>query len=277
MAGESHYFMVRCTGNCGGSWLASAISAHPQARAWEELLSEMGLKGGQEILTEESKREICRQACDYFVEQAQSGQWQSVGIIKELLQEIQAHLQDRDPRIMLLVRNPIKVVGYKMGSKTLWLENRLGRPFHDEREMFEAHVSIYAGHFQQLIDRQVDEPLIRLEDLSASLVTPEANYFRRVMEWLTRLEWTDKEVGLVRQNAKPRKREHIPDPDCWQADEYIERHYESPFPIGSARHHYRWPSRGANAWAQWEGWQRAAFLERFERIMVTLGYGWDNG
>ena len=267
--------MVRCTGNCGGSWLTSAISAHPKAMAWEELLAEMGLKEGQEILTEKRRLEVCRIATDHFIEQAQSGRWQSVGIVKELLKEIQAYLRDKDPRIMLLVRNPIKVVGYKMGSKIPWMESQLGRPFHDEREMFEAHVKIYAGHFQQLIDRRADEPLVRLEDLSASLVTPAANYFKQTMEWLTRLEWTDKEVGTVRNVAKPRKREHIPDPDCWQTDEYIKLHYQSPFPPGSERDSARWPSRGANAWSQWEGWQRAAFLEEFERIMITLGYGWD--
>jgi len=273
MGGEPYYFAVRCTGNCGGSWLASAISAHPQAKAWEELLEEMGLKAGQEILAVEHKREICRIATDYFIEQAQSGQWQSVGIVKELLQEMQTYLQDKDPRVMLMVRNPIKVVGYKMGSKTLWLENRLGRPFHDEREMFEAHVEIYAGHFQKLIARRADEPLVRLEDLSASLVTQGAGYFKRVMEWLTRLEWTDKEIGLVRRNAKPRNREHIPDPDCWQTDDIVEQHYESPFE--DKYHQKMWPSRGANAWSRWEDWQKKAFLEKFERIMITLGYGWE--
>jgi len=274
MPGEPHYFMVRCTGNCGGSWLADAISAHPQAVAYEELLTDMGLKVGQEVLTEEHKRDICRRATDYFIEQAQSGQWQSVGVIKELLQEIQDYLEDKDPRIMLLARNPIKVVGYKMGSKALWLEERLGRPFRDEREAFKAHVVIYAQHFQKLLAMRADTPLVRLEDLSASLVTPEATYFRRVLEWLTRLEWTDKEIWLVRQNARPRKREHIPDPDCWMPDEYIEAHYPSPFQSGSQRDIERWPSRGGNTWKRWEGWQKAAFLEKFEQIMIALGYEW---
>lgn len=268
--------MVRCTGNCGGSWLASAISAHPQAMAWEELLDELGLKKAQEVISEGRKRAICRQAANYFIQQAESGKWQSVGIVKELLKEIEAFLEDKDPRVIQLVRNPIKVVGYKMDTKTVFLEDRMGRSFHSEREAFLAHLGLYAGHFQKLIAARAEYPLVRLEDLSASLVTPEAHYFKRVMAWLTRLEWTDKEVGLVRQHARPRKREHIPDPDCWAPDEYIAQYYKSPFPPGS-RHANRWPSRGAHTWQEWEGWQKAAFLERFEQIMIALGYKWPDG
>lgn len=277
MAGEPRFFMVRCTGNSGGSWLASAISAHPDAMAYEELLADMGLKKAQEIISQERRDEICRAATDYFIKQAESGQWRAIGVVKELLREIQDYVKLRDYRTVLLVRDPIKVVGYKMNSKTIWLEHRMGRPFHDEREMFVAHVGIYANYFRKLIARMRDlgEPLVRLEDLSASLVTPEATYFKKIVRWLTRLEWTDEHVGLVRQHAKPRKREHIPDPDCWKSDKYIEANYQSPWPPGDPNAD-RWPSRGAHTWESWNSWQRAAFLEGFGEIMAALGYGWED-
>jgi hypothetical protein len=273
---EPNFFMVFCTGNCGGSWLADAISAHPGARAWEELLAEMGLKQAQEIVGPKRRDEIGRIATDYFIEQATSGRWRSVGVVKELLREMQDYIKPRDPRVMSLVRNPIKVVGYKMDSKTTWLEHRMDRPFRDEREMFVAHVEIYANHFRKLIARMRDfsEPLVRLEDLSASLVTPEAAYFKKIMRWLTRLEWTDNDVALVREHAKPRKREHIPDPDCWKPDEYVYKNYQSPF-APDDRHFDRWPSRGYWTWESWNSWQKEAFLEEFEEIMVALGYRWD--
>ena len=190
-----------------------------------------------------------------------------------MLREIQDYVKARDYRTILLVRDPIKVVGYKMGSKTVFLEHRMGRSFHDEREMFVAHLEIYAGHFRKLISRCDSEPLVRLESLSTSLVTPGATYFKGIMEWLTGLEWTDEHVDLVRQHAKPRKRGHVPDPDCWMPDGYIEANYPSPFSPDD-KHADRWPSRGAHTWEKWDDWQRRAFLEKFERIMFSLGYRW---
>ncbi len=258
-----------CAGCSGGSWLEKVCNTHPQVRAWEEISRTLGfigagLAGRRDAadMNDDAVENMYRTII-WFLEN-QSGRHGTAGLIKTFNHMVLEYGLERDARVIQLTRNPIKVVGFKL-AKTEWElgRNRDTNPF----SAFETHTKNYAERYQMYLARASKFPIVRTEALSASLVTPEATYFRQVMEDLTQAEWDTEAVERVRQLAHPRGREDIPDPDCWKSDPFVEFHY-GIYGKGEPR------SRGMHTWQRWDNWQRGIFVEYFESIMSALGYNY---
>jgi len=262
MAGK--LFLVFCAGCSGGSWLEKVCNTHPQVRAWEEVVRQLGfigrgLDGRKDAnnLSPAATQEMYKTII-WFLEN-QSRRHGAVGLIKSFNYQVLDYCLGHDTKVIQLTRNPLKVVGFKY-AKTEW-EMMTGDGEYDWLQIFETHVRRYAERYQTYLERAGRFPIIRAEVLSASLMTPEAQYFRQTMESLTRVEWGDDIVAQVKQSAHPRGREDVPAPDCWKSDPFVELRYGLR-------------SRGAHSWDRWNLKQREIFVEYFEPIMAALGYNY---
>lgn len=257
----ANLFLEYNMGNSGGSWFADALNTYPGVHVLEEPRRKLGYHPAPEGMTD---RDLQKILLDYLREQEAGGEWQVVGYVKGFRGEILKYCEEKGGRVMQQFRNPIKVLHgtrKRVAQPTRWW----GRPPADEHEYFEGHVRWMARRYARYLDRAGKYPLVRLEDLSASLVTPDAEYFRRTMEYATQLDWDSAAVQRVRKQARPRHRTTCQGDDCWRED-YVEPKYASR----------SWPDLVDPApraiWEHWANWQRSLFLECFEKIMISAGY-----
>jgi hypothetical protein len=132
-----------------------------------------------------------------------------VGIIKSFRHQhidwIRTHVPGVTVRLCQMVRNPrFNFVGkWVAKSRRVPLAKVLGREPQNDRDVFEATAIYYVQTFYHKWLRLMDEyPLIRLEDLNAS-VGGDGAYFRRFMEWLTRVGWSPEYTAHIRAHHTP--------------------------------------------------------------------------
>jgi len=262
-------FLMYNMGCSGGSWFEKICNTHPEVRAWEEVARTLGFFGAnmlgriQATSIDRAQATAMYDVVLWFLAN-QARRHRSVGLIKTFDLAIVDYCLSQGGTVVQMVRNPIKVIGFKY-PRAVWTANRNGER-QSEIEVFENHVRRYANRYRLYMDR--DYQLIRVEDLSASLAaTPAAPHFCRTMEYITQVEWNEEAVGRVRREAHPRGREDIPDPDCWKSDPFIEAHYGARGVLESR-------SRGAHSWEIWDADRRKIFLKYFEPIMAALGYNY---
>lgn len=154
-----------------------------------------------------------------------------------MAEPLQRFCDKHNGRVLQIIRNPLSVVGFR--TSKLDKDDHLG---------FTAIVDLYARRYRLYLERGENWPVIKTEAMNHSVGT-DGLYFRRVLEWWTGLEWAAEHWRHVRDNVPPDKRRF--DRHGWLDDPEPDKH-----------------------WGNITNWQREAFLERFEDIMIGLGYGW---
>lgn len=248
-------------GCSGGSFVADAINTYPGAHVLEEPRRKLGYHPVPEGWT---PGDIQAVVFKYLREQYESGKWSVVGYIKGFRPPIEGWAVARGARLFQQFRNPIKVL-YGTRKRKLQPTRWWGREPVNEREYFEGHVCWMACRYLKYLSRVDRVRLVRLEDLSASLITPEAEYFRDVMEYATQLPWDLEAVERVRTMAAPRHR-----PNAKGADKWREGYTDPAFTKKE------WPElvdpTPEVVWNHWHDWQREIFLREFGEIMGRAGY-----
>lgn len=254
-------------GHCGGYWLMSVCRAHPDVWAWAE--APINDKYSPELKPGES-------LVDYIERERRRGIFKSLGFIKSggVVKYCAQH-----GRVARFVRNPIEVVGKK--TRQYWsslvrpgpntpdltghvrvIEEHLGRKMENEEDHFEGYTIELARLHRWLMDDLPQEwPLVKIETLDRSIGT-DGLYFRRLMEYLTQVPWSQDLVRIVRETMLPNpvsvEREELTLPPHGQ----WEQHGWNYDPLPSIR------------WQSWSKERRCIFLIHFKDIMLRLGYGW---
>jgi len=164
--------------------------------------------------------------------------FKSVGLIKSFGKRTIDYCLESDGKIVQMFRNPIKVVNHKMGKKT----EACKRHNIDCSDIFEAHVKFYSMRYQQFINNSEKYPLYKLEDLS-DMIMNKKEEFKFIMEFITGVQWTDKQI----------------------------HHINNILPCGKSS--FSEDNLDITIWDSWNEHQKGVFLEHFEKIMKTTGYG----
>lgn len=248
-------FGIYNLGNSGGSWMESVINSHPKCHAWEEVRRHLRLP--KEYPADEMQKRIF----DFFDAQARSGHWRSVGLIKGFGLEIAERIGE-EGRFLQMCRNPIRHIhGTRKRAKQSF--NGLGRLPTNKTEYFLGRVLWQAMRCRKYLDRASFVPLVRLEDLSASLRF-DGDYFKQVMEYITQVEWTTEQITLVWRSVWPRHRRTAGTAtEAWA--EWWEERVEVPW-------EKRVDPSASEIWEHWTSEQRGIFLREYTVIMLSLGY-----
>lgn len=259
----TNFFLMYNMGNSGGSWLASALNTYPGVHILEEPRRKLGYHPTPEGMTDQGLQKIL---LNYLRKQEASGKWQVVGYIKGFRRGILQYCVERGARVLQQFRHPIKVL-YGTRKRVAQPARWWGRPPENEQEYFEGHVCWMAVRYRKYLSRISEYPLVRLEDLSASLLTPNADFFRDTMEYATQCEWDRAAVDRVRSLAQPRHR--------------IGAGPQDLFKEGFVHPQYRkrvWPELIdppiETIWQHWAEWQHEIFLREFEEVMIAADYSW---
>lgn len=244
-----NYFLVYCIGNSGGSWLQDVLNTHPAVKCWEEPRRKLNLTG-----------DIQGQLLDYL--QSYDGPKESIGYIKGFRDEIVAFVEDSGGRIIQLMRNPVQVIHGKRNRKdkaTAWW----GREPENEAEFFEGLVCQEARRYRKFMAQSYKYPLIRLEDLSHSILYKNG-FIHQVLRYLTQVSWAPEEslAGDFRY-IWPHYRRGLTFAEMF-APSY-EKDYKAPF-------EKRVDPSAAEIWTHWELWQREIFRREFTAIMLNGRY-----
>lgn len=254
-------------GHTGGFWLLNICRAHPgNIWAWGE--APTNPKFSPQLLEGET-------LFDYVERERAAGKYASLGFIKSATM---ISYCARHGRVVRFVRNPIEVVGKKItqywqaincpNSDTPdleWhiaqIEKPLGRPMQTEEDHFEGFIKRLMRMYHWLLDLNENWPLAKLEALNHSIGT-DGLYFRRMMRYLTQVDWPIEFVRSIRDDWLPNPEAEesgdftIPPHDAWQKYGWL---YD---PLPTQR------------WRSWDKWRQKIFLTHFEDIMLHLGYGW---
>lgn len=245
----TQFFLVYAMGRSGGSWMEAVFNFHPDVRAWEEPRRKLGLKTPEDYL-------------GFLERHAESNEHSVVGLIKASDLSVRAWMEALGAPIISQYRNPIKVVHGKR-RRRIKAERWWGRTDLTKEEIFEGILCKTAERFRAW--QRFAWPLVRIESLDASLST-DGRYFKQVMEYVTRVEWSENLVAQIQGGAvPPTGRHNASKTGMWQDD------YEA---IG--QYSALWEKRlDPPAWAIWEHWdkqQQEIFVREFQEIMITGGY-----
>lgn len=241
----THLFLMFNMGASGGSWFESVCNTHPDIHVWEELGRFLGVGYGPMTSEQHVERDVHILA--FVKQQIKEGKWKSIGLIKSFSKPVILYGREVDARFVSMFRHPITVLEMKMGKKTHACERILGRKPRDEKDIFLGHVLLYKPRYLKYVSDVGTKGwrLIKLEDLDASLKTPDVVSFRETMEYVTRIPWSIADVERVRTKAKPR---HAKRPDWWNED----------------------PTR--KIWHSWPVWKKDIFREFFTETLERTGY-----
>lgn len=241
----THLFLMFNMGASGGSWFESVCNTHPDIRVWEELGRFLGVGFGP--MTSEQHRERDVHILAFVKQQIKEGKWKSIGLIKSFSKPVILYGREVGARFVSMFRHPITVLEMKMGKKTHACERILGYKPKGEKDIFLGHVLLYRPRYLKYMSDVKGKGwrLIKLEDLDASLKTPDAVSFRETMEYVTRVSWSVADAEKVRKKAKPR---HAKRKDWWNDDPTHE------------------------VWHGWPTWKKDIFKEFFTEILERAGY-----
>lgn len=251
-------FGIYNLGNSGGSWMESVINSHPECHCWEEVRRHLGLP--KRDPTKESQKRIL----EFIREQAVFGEWASIGLIKGFRVEIAEYISNSGGQFLQMCRNPIRHVhGTRRRAKQS--ENGLGRPPENKTEYFLGRVLWQAMRCRKYLNRASVAPLVRLEDLSESLrFDGHGYYFKQVLEYITQVEWTFRQIDVIRSSVWPRHRRAAKThQEVWA--EWWEERVEVPW-------NKRVDPPASEIWEHWSPEFREIFRREYQVIMLSLGY-----
>lgn len=234
-------FLMYNMGNSGGSWFENVCNSHPKVRAWEEVHR---LQNKLHLLPEnptERNLQSDEWALKFIKEKSEENEHETVGLIKSFGPRTEEYCLKNKGKIVQMFRNPVKVVQYKMYKKREGCLYRNKFDLSDKSSEFEAHVELYSCFYQKYINRESIYKTIRLEDLSASLLT-DCTYFKEVLEYVTGQSWTSDQVSNIKSGVYPRNKEGFEDQD------------------------------DVTAWFSWNEKEREVFKKYFKEIMAHFNY-----
>lgn len=249
-------FGIYNLGNSGGSWMESVINSHPRCRCWEEVRRTLGLPKRDQ--TNETQKRIL----EFLKGHADRRHWSSIGLIKGFGVDTADYISGNGGQFLQMCRNPIRHIhGTRRRAKQS--ENGLGRVPKNEMEYFLGRVLWQAMRCRKYLDRASYVPLVRLEDLSASLRF-DGDYFRQVMEYITQVEWTTEHTAVVWRGVWPRHRRGATTfAEAWSEwwEERVEVDWEK-----------RVDPPASEIWEHWSPEYQEIFRREYQVIMLSLGY-----
>lgn len=234
-------FLIYNMGNSGGSWFENVCNSNPRVRVWEEVLRQTGQL--KVLPKEPEKRNILsdRLALEFIKKRHEENKYDSVGLIKSFGSETEKYCYKNSGRFIQMYRSPLKVVKYKMYHKKEACLHRNKFDLSNKENEFEAHVEFYQSLYNKFIRRGERIKTVRLEDLSASLMT-DGKYIKNILEYITQIEWPFESISFVKSNVFPRGKQNFKDDD------------------------------DKRAWLSWNDREKEVFNKYFKDIMFDLNY-----
>jgi len=259
-------FLLYHPGHSGGSWFHACCRVHPQKiTILEEAHLAQQLDFEYETMDDFDDKVIaylewrlyCGDAC--------------VGTMKSFGHKAAAWGKERGAVVAQIYRNPIKILARNLprGHKLPWIRRNVGKPTTNQ-EVFEGHVIYYARMFEAFLKRaEQGAIMIRLEKLTASVRT-DGRHFIQIMEAITQLPWTDRQVEIIRAHRPPgvAYNTHVEQ----YPDGSYGRPYHVPYVLEPDRLDWEPDQSAKLAWRSWKPWQRRLWLEHMSEIMPALGY-----
>ena len=226
-----HVMLVFNMGHSGGMWLQDICNAHPDVQVWQEPTKQIKNMEGTLL--------------DFFEEQIKSNPHRTIGFIKGFTYPFIDKVFI-SKSVAQVFRNPIGVVNAKIGLK---MEPSLKYAprgvMETEEDIFEAHVAFYAHRYRTYLNQASKWPLIRLEDLNASL-EGDCRYFVSTMERLLNVEWSSE---LLERNK-----------GLWNVKE------------GRMARGYAIHEPDMEIFQKWPSWKQKIFVGYFSEIMKESDY-----
>lgn len=284
---KTNYFLMAYPGHGGGDWFVLMCNNHPAGmtvliETFKEQMLDFKARGL------DRRKDLDAELIRLF--NFREGKDACVGLLKKEHRLLWRWMEPRGARRIQMVRNPLALIGQRMGRKLAdaerWIELRYHRdliPF--SRDEFEGTVMKYAYDFYEKYLRRANAegsswPLIRLEDLNCS-VGSDGQYFLRVMEWLTQTPWPKHYVDVIRTEYTPAYGAYSR--AVFDGDFNLLRLLAWPVLHWKAR--VRTPSEWAEDvssvgplayWNNWTEQQRGLYLKHMEKLQRRLGYNQDH-
>jgi hypothetical protein len=199
-------------------------------------------------------KEIQERILEFFKGHVESGEYQACGLIKGFRIEIMEYIDERGGHFLQHVRHPIRHL-HGTYKRPKGAENGLGRKPENEEEYFLGQVRWHSSRYRKYLRRSDTIPLVRLEDLSASILG-NGLYMRQVMTYITQVDWTAEDITRVRDSVPPRNQARFSRIHWFHPASSITDKDPSAFEI----------------WRDWTSYQQVTFLHHYRTIMLSLGY-----
>jgi len=251
----TNLFLMWNMGNSGGSWFESICNVHPKVGAWEEPIRQIIKPLSKEWKDRKEwgvnkKLNMAEKKFEIFKDLEKSGNWETIGFVKSFRPYIHEYCIVREAVMVQMFRNPMKVVANKFEKKGTdtkkWMKRHwnVDLDINNKKQWFEGHCARFADLYQQYLDRQDNNMLIRLEDLSDALYKDKP-YFKNTLEHITQVDWNKDVINKVKKLKK----------------------YKS----NNKGNHSRDNSKDA-LWLKWKDWQLKIFKKYFDEIMKDQKY-----